>query len=402
MKASETGSFALHRSLSRYLVPLALVGILAGCLDTPTEPDEAALFRSLVTMGNSITAGYQSGGINDSTQLQSWAVMLADQMGLVVGTDFVVPLLAGDGCQPPYTNIYTGDRLGAVPCAGRAAAGAAIHNAAVPGAKLADVLVNPDPAVNPLFQVLLEGKTQMEVAQAANPSFAAVWIGSNEILGPALIGQPGLATSQSDFSTRYQAIATAMQGLSLDGALLIGIPNISNIPHLSPGTMYWVFHQLGAFPPTFSVHPSCASQALGGLGDETLVSFQYAFGVLLAAAIGGAPRELNCATDAAVLTSTEIADVASIVQDYNDTIERIAKENGWAYLDPNVGLSASKNAGLLPTFPNATGIDAMLRPFGDVFSLDGVHPALAGHAMIAQQAIDAINRYYNTNIPSLQ
>jgi len=40
---------------------------------TPVDP----LFDRYVSMGNSITAGFQSGGINDSTQLQSYAVLLA-------------------------------------------------------------------------------------------------------------------------------------------------------------------------------------------------------------------------------------------------------------------------------------------------------------------------------------
>jgi len=39
------------------------------------------LFKSYVAMGNSITAGYQSGGINDATQRQSYAFLLAGRMG---------------------------------------------------------------------------------------------------------------------------------------------------------------------------------------------------------------------------------------------------------------------------------------------------------------------------------
>ena len=43
---------------------------------TPVDP----LFARYVSMGNSITAGFQSGGINDSTQQQSYAVLLAQAM----------------------------------------------------------------------------------------------------------------------------------------------------------------------------------------------------------------------------------------------------------------------------------------------------------------------------------
>src|SRR6266581_2122141 len=71
--------------------------------DTPVDP----LFARYVSMGNSITAGFQSGGINDSTQLQSYAVVLARAMR----SPFYSPLLNKPGCPPPFTNVFTQTRL---------------------------------------------------------------------------------------------------------------------------------------------------------------------------------------------------------------------------------------------------------------------------------------------------
>src|SRR2546425_4897788 len=68
----------------------------------PLDP----LFTRYVSMGNSITAGYQSGGINDSTQLQSYAVLLARQGQ----TPFFVPLIAQPRCPPPFRSLYTAPR----------------------------------------------------------------------------------------------------------------------------------------------------------------------------------------------------------------------------------------------------------------------------------------------------
>src|SRR3978361_657110 len=59
----------------------------------PVDP----LFQTYVSMGNSITAGYQSGGINDSTQNQSYAVLIAH----AANTGFRIPLLNKPGCPPP-------------------------------------------------------------------------------------------------------------------------------------------------------------------------------------------------------------------------------------------------------------------------------------------------------------
>src|SRR3712207_8913200 len=53
-----------------------------------------------VAIGNSITAGYQSDGINDSTQARSYAVLLAQ----AAGTTFRVPALNRPGCQPPIAD----------------------------------------------------------------------------------------------------------------------------------------------------------------------------------------------------------------------------------------------------------------------------------------------------------
>src|SRR4051812_2313632 len=66
------------------------------------------LFNTYVAMGNSITAGYQSGGINDSTQMQSYAVLMARAMN----TDFRVALLNKPGCPPPVDNFLTQHRVG--------------------------------------------------------------------------------------------------------------------------------------------------------------------------------------------------------------------------------------------------------------------------------------------------
>src|SRR5213596_3422064 len=91
---------------------LGLVLAAAACNDDqlnrpfgniPVDP----LFARYVSMGNSITAGFQSGGINDSTQQQSYAVLLAQAMR----SPFFVPSLTKPGCPPPFTNVFTGARV---------------------------------------------------------------------------------------------------------------------------------------------------------------------------------------------------------------------------------------------------------------------------------------------------
>ena len=65
---------------------LSAVVALAACSDKkellgPSTPVGGEIFKSYVAIGNSITAGFQSNGINDSTQRQSFAFLLAGRSG---------------------------------------------------------------------------------------------------------------------------------------------------------------------------------------------------------------------------------------------------------------------------------------------------------------------------------
>src|SRR4051812_41191795 len=146
---------------------------------TPINP----IFTNYVALGNSITAGYQSGGINDSTQQQSYAVLLAKQMN----TRFAVPLFNKPGCPPPVNNLLTQTRVTltgqtastSTTCALRAQAsiGPTLNNVAVPGIATADPIAvggTPANANNPLVELILGGKTMVAKALDASPTFATV------------------------------------------------------------------------------------------------------------------------------------------------------------------------------------------------------------------------------------
>src|SRR4051812_42169934 len=70
----------------------------------PDSPPGGDIFKSYVALGNSITAGFQSNGIQAPTQRQSYALLLAKQMG----TQYHYASLAGRGCTPPIANGLTG------------------------------------------------------------------------------------------------------------------------------------------------------------------------------------------------------------------------------------------------------------------------------------------------------
>ncbi len=131
-----------------------------------------AMFQRYVAMGNSITAGFQSGGISDTLQRRSYAVLVA---GAMRGDRFYYPSLALPGCPPPYTNVFIQTRVAGPPCAYRnPALPPYISNVAVPGAEALDLLQNGPGAgtnSNALTQLFLGGRTQIQAMVAAQPTF---------------------------------------------------------------------------------------------------------------------------------------------------------------------------------------------------------------------------------------
>src|SRR5512143_4305021 len=136
----------MNRRLLAASLALALP-LAAGCASDeslkpsppPPVPTGGAMFQTYVSMGNSITAGFQSAGINDSTQKRSYAVLLAAAMG----TQFQYPSLLGRGCPPPFANNVTQARVGggtSTTCDLKAASASQANNLAVPGARAEELL----------------------------------------------------------------------------------------------------------------------------------------------------------------------------------------------------------------------------------------------------------------------
>jgi hypothetical protein len=380
-----------------------------------------ALFDRYVSMGNSITAGFQSGGILDSTQLQAYPVLLARAMR----SPFFPPLLTSPGCPPPYTDVFTQTRLTpplyppstATSCYLRKIPNPAppyISNTAVPGAEVIDIYKNLDTAsnANTLTQFILGGLTQVQMVERAHPTFVSIWIGNNDVLGAATsstnAGDSTKITSVVNFQTRYGAMLDSVENIGPQGGILIGVANVTAIPYFSAGATYWAIKNHLAppdsFPTLFTVSNNCAPIATGipgARGDSVLVPFPYG-AALLGAAQLGAPSNLDCAdTVAAVVVPAELVKLVTAVTAYNTYISGQATARGWAYLNPNTTLDS------LRTVPTAVRpFPALLQPcsvnpFGTAFSCDAVHPSASTHRLIAQKLRLAINAAYTTAIPPI-
>src|SRR5256886_6276860 len=300
-------------TIRRMSLAAGLVLAAAGCsnedLFTSAVPQYAggAMFQRYVSLGNSITAGFQSGGINDSTQKQSYAVKLSAAMG---GDSFYRPSLTIPGCPPPIDTLFTASgaphRLGgsgAPPCSLRSAPlPPYISNVAVPEATVFDpVHAGPTPSANALTLLILGARSQIQALRAAQPTFVSAWIGNNDVLGAATdtanAGNPAEVTDTAVFRARYDSLLTGFDSTpSIQGGILIGVADVAAIPHFSYAVTYFGAFLQSQLPPAMVVSANCAPRTSGGIGDTVLVAFQYGFGLIAAAAAGG-PDTLDCPND---------------------------------------------------------------------------------------------------------
>lgn len=362
----------------------------------PIDP----LFARYVSMGNSITAGFQSGGINDSTQLQSYAVLLAARMG----SPFFAPLMNRPGCPAPYTNVFTQTRIPGPPCALRAAQAVPppyISNTAVPGAEVIDPYNNLDAAsnANALTTFFLGGMTQVQMMERARPTFVTLWIGNNDVLGAATNsangGDSALVTPVGAFQTRYSALLDSIEAVGPQGVVLIGVANVTAIPFFSRGSTYLGAKLANQLPPTMTVTANCAPPR----GDSVLVPFPFG-AALVGAAAAGASTTLDC-TEIQTVQPAELVNLVTTVTAYNAYISTQATARGWLYYNPNVALDSLRTvATAVRPFP-LIGQPCSANPFGTAFSCDAVHPSAATHKLIANKLRAAINTAYGTAIPPI-
>jgi hypothetical protein len=374
------------------------------------------LFTSYVAIGNSITAGIQSGGLNDSLQAVAYPVLLARAMN----TTFIVPFLNRPGCPAPIDTIFTKHRLlgtGETFCALRRALTPPplfYNNIGVPGADVVETINYFDPGIQPsptdvYRTMLLGGYTQIEMARRARPTFVSVWIGNNDVLGAILdtanSGNPALVTTPANFSTRLTALLDSLDQIgTVRGGVLVGVVQAILAPYSSQGRAY---AQAALLIPTLTVLPNClAFQTVPGGApplDTVWVSVPFHYGApLVARAAAGVPTTLDCSVPQVISTAEGLNMVSSVAQ-YNAAIQAAANARGWAYVDPNPLLAALIPVpGAIRPFPAfPPDPNRAVAPFGTALSRDGLHPSTSTQRLIAQALQAAINAKYGTAIPAI-
>jgi len=430
------------------LATLAALGACVGdgdVLSPPVSPAAGAMFVRYVSLGNSITAGFQSAGIVDSTQRNAYPNLLARAAGNI---PFQQPLFARPGCPPlmtaplvPSTAASTCFRVDStkVPYPG---------NVAVPGVRIADLFTIPGGQISQLYSLITGGRTQIQAMTDAHPTFVSAWIGNNDALSAALSGTLGPLAAGADsnltrlapFQANVTAMAAAIKASGAQGAVLIGVVFADSAsPLLQPGAYFY----LARDPATkrFNgklVNDNCSPVTSLGTPNPlsaNMVSFQ---------SVSSALPEINCDPASAqggafLLDAAERAVLGARIAAYNAALKAAADANGWLYVNPmdilrpelarvctaTVSLPAcpSGSAGrynqvrkcqLLATAATAAQLQAAVLNscpvpgptaapnfFGVLISYDGVHPSTAAHVLVARSLAGSINTKYGTKLNTL-
>ena len=398
------------RSLPSALA-LAATLALAACSSSAPNPTttrtaaqaaNAGNFSTTYFLGDSLTAGYQSGSLIDTSQPNGWAPLVAAQAKFPI----TLPLIASPGAPNQLTLVHLAaptllSTIGMLPgtTIGRDNFTAQPTDVAVPGALLNDILntlplLVPTTGQQTLNQLVLGypgfgygvTRSQAQQAVAANATTIFLWAGNNDALVADFAGSPAAMTPLATFTTQYQQLITYLTANSNAHLVIANIPDVTSVAYLQPATTL-----LGFFSATTGAPVAVLSAALG-IQPGDLVSLP---GVQQVPAIlGGTAKGPIAATN--ILHAADVATVQANVAAYNKVIAASAASAGATLVDINALFAKTTAAGV--TVNGITGTTGFL---GGVFSLDGIHPTNTGYAVIANAFIDAMNANIKLSIPDV-
>jgi len=388
-----------------------------------TKPTTGGVnFYNYVAIGNSLTAGYEDGGLYQEGQLNSYPNIIATQLQGLGSAGFYQPLFGpGQENGSGYLKL-TGFTSAGLPILANvttdlAIVGTAVNgvthqtqylyapntaskisNLGIPGIRLSDILTPGygSPAGNPYFQRLLSSseylKTYQQKVLETNPTFFSCWLGDNDVLSYATSGGTVPLTPTATFQALYAQLITALMANGAKGVVST-IPDVTLIPFLNTQTVAKISAAAGGA----TVYITTSTGLVRAATSADLVN-------LTTTGIGvpnglGAPKgysPYNPLLNSEVLDADEVNSARAAVVQYNNIIGQIATANGLAISDINILLNKYKNGAVTDGIPlNLNYIS------GGIFSLDGVHLTPRGYAIVANSFISSINATYGSSIPTV-
>jgi lysophospholipase L1-like esterase len=355
---------------------------------TAAQAANAGNFTSVYFLGDSLTAGFQSDSLIDTSQPNGWANLVAKQ----IGTPIELPLIAPPGAPNQITLVHLSPlTLGTLAgtTTGRDDFTIQPTDVAVPGALTNDVLntlplLTPTTGQQQLNQLVLGypgfgygvARSQAQQAAAANPTTIFLWIGNNDALVADETGMPSSMTPLATFTTQYQQLINYLEENTNAHLIIANIPDVTAVPYLTPAA--YVLAETSAQTGV----PVANLSAILGITTGDLVNPTGTAEIPLILA----GQQAGPISDSGFLSAAEVVTVQTMVTAYNGVIASNAKAAGATLVDINALFAQTSANGI--TENGITGTTAFL---GGAFSLDGIHPTNTGYAVLANKFIDTIN-----------
>ena len=424
---------------------------------TPTVGATQQATLRIAGVGDSLTAGVQSGQLSVGTQPNGFFSLLyaqANQGGNFAANaspaTSVLPLIAPTGL-PGQGNCLDGSAQAAMTVSGALAfrlnPTVTPYDLGVPGQTTGDAVAMIGPQgtclLPPPGSPLLAGAnaqtqafaglnalifsesisfypvlgtfgsnvTQLQSAEALHPTAATVWLGSNELLKYIFsVGNVQVPTP----AAYGQSLSAIISGLRSSGASAIAVSNLVDVLHAA------LFVPAGNVVPTLATQAAIAAgappgspafaptyNAIAAQMTPYVTAVETANGVLpsgyvmlpglqiLAAQLqSGHPQPVTFQAGQFVPNSVAVQ-AQSLNDAYNATIRQVVASAGAgvALVDIHAALQTP------PTIPGTHCCTAVYG--GGLTSLDGLHPSNTGYAFIAQAFIGTFDQQLGLAIPPL-
>jgi len=375
------------------------------------QPD----FTKYVAVGDSLTAGYASGGLAEYYQAYSYPALIARQAA--VG-QFQQPIVANPGINPVLMLQRLAPSAVLVPSASKPGAPknatlqGPYNNLGIPGARVNDLLTRTGDitrlvtgtatADTVMYDLILRDKTNPAINQAigAQGTFYTVWAGNNDILGAAAYGlaMEGVTlTPVSSFITQYGTLLGALKAQRPNAKVVVAnIPDVTAIPFVttikpysftSTGQKFYFLGENGPLTDNDYLTLSASALLAQGYGIPGT-------GKLLPEGTFVPPATV---VPGVILRASEVALIRQRTASLNDAIRITATANGYAVADMNAFFKHVAANGLVY---GGIKLSASFLT-GGLFSYDGVHPQRIGYAVVANQFIKQINQSFGASIPEI-
>ena len=347
---------------------------------------------SFVVVGEGLAAGMADFSLRELYQKNNFPALIASQLK----TAFPQPLIQapgiGDVAGFPQLPVM-------VPGIGQTTVRSLfpptlfVFNLAVPGHRLNDAihfrptppLVHADDPKQTITNLLLGYPamilepthpvwSQLEYAVAMNPTLVLVELGYTEALNAAAAGDPASMPDAASFRADYE---TLLRGLTSNFAEVIAttIPNPFDTAYFS----------------TVAVAAALTSNTADGLAGRYGLSSSDLLTPNALSAIGVQAASLP---PGSVVSADVAAAIRTRVIALNAEITSASQREGAIVYDLNSLFARVRAGGVVVGNRSLTA-----NYLGGFYSLSGSYPGFTGHALIANEILDLLNRTYGTSFP---